>query len=496
MGLYYSLHFVSESDNQIILCEKGLPPPALMTAFRPSDRLLADIPSPVEDEAVFYIPEHKYCVAVPKLIERLEVMGFTIPAVKRDLQQCLKGLLDDLGRQIEEAAASASRYTTAWEETEPDEVSDSEFEPERIAVSPSQHERYLQRRQRLFRGFTLKRWVKSFSDLRVRGMLHSSRAPKDLAGFSHLQRYMLKGKRELEQYEFGFPTSDLRFLLRAMLACAGSDEHVVLDVSELVRVYDFGNGWQPVAEALAQNIRLGRTCEKILVLTEGRADTRILTKSLNVLYPHLADLYSFLDHEAFHFGGGTGNLGNLVKGLAGVGLGNRVIALFDNDTAGALQAEEVSKLNMPENFRILTLPELTLARRYPAIGPNGTQPTNINGCACSIELYLGQTALTRQDGSMVPVQWKGYDAKMERYQGELIDKALVQRRFLDSLDEPDQIAEVNLAPIRAVLQMIFTAFAEGKSARASRTPHVTKSPSQSRSSSPSRPKKQTRKVPQ
>lgn len=73
-------------------------------------------------------------------------------------------------------------------------------------------------------------------------------------------------------------------------------------------------------------------------------------------------MYSFLDHEAFHFGGGTGNLASLVKGLAGVGIGNRIIAVFDNDTAGELQADEVRKLNLPENFRILTLPHLKFAR--------------------------------------------------------------------------------------------------------------------------------------
>jgi hypothetical protein len=49
------------------------------------------------------------------------------------------------------------------------------------------------------------------------------------------------------------------------------------------------------------------------------------------------------------------NLASLVKGLAGVGIGNRVIAVFDNDTAGAIQADEVRKLKLPENFRILTL---------------------------------------------------------------------------------------------------------------------------------------------
>jgi len=140
------------------------------------------------------------------------------------------------------------------------------------------------------------------------------------------------------------------------------------------------------------------------------------------MYPHLADMYSFLDYEAFNLGGGTGNLASLVKGLAGVGIGNRVIAVFDNDAAGELQAQEVRKLKLPENFRILTLPHLKVAGRYPTIGPNGALRTDINGCACSIELYLGEAALTGEDAVLMPVQWKGYESKLKRYQGELLDK--------------------------------------------------------------------------
>ena len=215
-----------------------------------------------------------------------------------------------------------------------------------------------------------------------------------------------------------------------------------------------------MSEALEEAIRLGRVCEKILVLTEGRSDTRILESSLKVLYPHLADMYSFLDHEAFQLGGGTGNLANLVKGIAGVGIGNRVIAVFDNDAAGAIQAADVKALGLPANFRVLTLPRLKLARRYPTLGPNGALKTNINGCACSIELYLGNAALTQKDGSLVPVQWRGFEPKLRRYQGELIDKRNVQQRFLDALKAPDQLDEANLVSIRAVLQMIFNAFAD------------------------------------
>jgi hypothetical protein len=248
--------------------------------------------------------------------------------------------------------------------------------------------------------------------------------------------------------------------MRALLLCATPDEDVILDLSELEVAGYFEEDEQPTAHALAEAVRLGRICEKILVLTEGRTDTRILTKSLDVLYPHLADMYSFLDHEAFRLAGGTGNLASLVKGFAGVGIGNRVIAVFDNDTAGALQAAEVRKLNLPEDFRIMTLPPLKFACRYPTLGPNGALRTNINGCACSIELYLGPTALTQADGSFFPVQWTGFEAKLKRYQGEIIDKAVVQDRFLDALDNPTTLDEANLAGMRAVLQMIFTAFAD------------------------------------
>jgi hypothetical protein len=234
----------------------------------------------------------------------------------------------------------------------------------------------------------------------------------------------------------------------------------VLDLTELEVAGYLDEGEQPVSEALEESIRLGRVCEKIPVLTEGRSDTRILERSLRVLYPHLADMYSFLDYEAFQFGGGTGNLANLVKGIAGVGIGNRVIAVFDNDAAGLLQAEEVRRLGLPANYRILTLPNLKFAKRYPTLGPTGALQTDINGCACSIELYLGRDPLTQEDGSLAPVQWKGFESKLKRYQGEIVGKDSVQQRYLKSLEVPDQLDEANLASIRAVFQMIFIAFAD------------------------------------
>jgi hypothetical protein len=68
---------------------------------------------------------------------------------------------------------------------------------------------------------------------------------------------------------------------------------------------------------------------KIILLTEGKSDTAILSAALDLLYPHLAGYYSFMEFDALRVGGGAGNLANLVKAFAGAGIANRTIALFD-----------------------------------------------------------------------------------------------------------------------------------------------------------------------
>lgn len=434
MGNYYALELFRGDERQIFFSEKGLPPAEFLTVFRPCDRAYPEFASGFEDSDVPYIPSLAYVLSVTKLTERLDVMGFTLQQLEEHVKERLEADKTEIDGRIE--------Y----------------YEQEGSSI-PS-YCRQLKRQRLTLERFTLKRWVNSMRDLRARPVMSPFIVPKNMMKeLTPLQRHMMNADEEYEWYHFGLPVADLRYLLRALLLCADEDENVFLDLSEIERHY-FAEGDEPVRDALAETIRVGRVCEKILVLTEGRTDTRILSKSLAVLYPHLADLYSFLDHEAFNFGGGTGNLASLVKGLAGVGIGNRVMALFDNDSAGAVQANDVRKLNLPDNFRILTLPDLKFAKRYPTVGPNGTLKTDINGRACGIELYLGTAALTGEDGELTPVQWGGYEQKLKRYQGELTDKKGVEERFLKSLDNSDKLDDTNLASIRTVLQMIFKAFTD------------------------------------
>jgi hypothetical protein len=54
---------------------------------------------------------------------------------------------------------------------------------------------------------------------------------------------------------------------------------------------------------------------------------------------------------------------------------------------------------------------------------------NINGSAAGIELYLGADVLCGENGALMPIQWKGFEASLGRYQGEIADKRGCLERF-------------------------------------------------------------------
>jgi hypothetical protein len=141
---------------------------------------------------------------------------------------------------------------------------------------------------------------------------------------------------------------------------------------------------------------------KITLLTEGITDSRILSASLNALYPEARDLYSFVDFEGFRVAGGASPLARLLRGLAGADLTDRFIAIFDNDAAGHEARISLKRITQPSNIRAITLPDLEFARDYPTIGPTVKLNANINDVAVSIESFLGRDALIR-DGELRPV---------------------------------------------------------------------------------------------
>jgi len=153
--------------------------------------------------------------------------------------------------------------------------------------------------------------------------------------------------------------------------------------------------------------------------------------------------------------GSTGEMVKVVKSFVATKIINKVIAIFDNDTAGHEAIQELKEVDIPRNIKILTYPTIEFCRNYPTIGPTGLQHMDINGLAASIELYLGENILT-ENGSLIPIQWTGYNQKMKRYQGKIDEKDIVVKRFRNIVKNAPQ--DINWDNIGVILNEIFNAF--------------------------------------
>ncbi|MBE5841957.1 MAG: hypothetical protein E7304_11210 [Butyrivibrio sp.] len=200
---------------------------------------------------------------------------------------------------------------------------------------------------------------------------------------------------------------------------------------------------------------------KTVVLTEGSTDARILGEAINVLYPDMSKYYSFIDFSTYDVQGSTNYLSHYLKAFVAAGIENRIIALYDNDSAGLAEIKNFEKMTFPDNVRIMHLPDLDFCVEYPTIGPSGNTNENINGRAGSIEMYVGKDILCNH-GEYIPIRWKSYVDKVEAYQGEIISKSEVLKKFEEkakkALKDGPILEEWNELDI--LLNAIFSAFFE------------------------------------
>jgi len=200
--------------------------------------------------------------------------------------------------------------------------------------------------------------------------------------------------------------------------------------------------------------------EKIIILTEGSTDIFIIKESLTLLYPHLKGYYHFFDFHSTNNPGGTSNLVTIIKSFIGSGIKNNIIALFDNDSAGKEALLLLGDISIPKNIKLLSYPNIIIAKSYPTIGPAGKQRMNINGLACSIELYLGKQIL--QSAKMPLIQWKGFNVKTKTYQGEIQNKSLLFEKFKEQISicksDPQLVCKYDWSNIQLVLKSIFNSF--------------------------------------
>lgn len=169
-----------------------------------------------------------------------------------------------------------------------------------------------------------------------------------------------------------------------------------------------------------------------IIITEGVSDERFLQKSLEVIYPKLVNNVRFLDSD-FKPERSASSAVKLVKSFASAGINNRILVILDNDAA-ACDAIRDLPWSLPKNIKVIQYPKLEWLNRYPTIGAQGEVVMDVNGLAGSIEMYLGKETLTDESGKLVRIQWQGYINRVKKYQGTLLDKAGVQKRF----DEKDE----------------------------------------------------------
>ncbi len=373
-----------------------------------------------EDEVVSVV---QYVCSASVAKDRLDLMGFTTKVAKLAF-----GL--ELKDEIERYEAYTARYC-------------SDF----FSGTPQ-----------ILRGLTPEKWLTTLKEIRDRKLKPIGLGNLDLDEQPTLLQYMLSHDW------YGFPGYDQRHFLRLVLESCPETAALVYDLTDLHL-----SGWVDGADDLVEyatylisdDFVMSR---RTIVLTEGNTDRWILERSLNLLYPHLSDYFSFLDFEGARIGGGAGALANIVKAFAGAGIVNRIVAVFDNDTAAEAAIQTLDAIYIPSNITILQYPALDLARNYPTIGPSGPVSMDVNGLAGSIELYLGTDILSDNESKLTPVQWRGFDRKLGKYQGEVLNKSTLQHEFDGKLEacekDTSQINRYDWTGLQSIISEMRKAFQE------------------------------------
>lgn len=416
-GNSYFLSIFQESDKRITLVTRENK--ELFSKYYDIDEL-------EEDELPSFELIQLVC-PVGIVLDRLDLLGFTKEVAERGFQESLKVEIEKI----------------------------KNYKPEHPAIdfSESYSEKY-----KVLKSLNFKKWKKALPEVMELKRKRISKYDTDFNNYSPLIRYMLD-----EQW-FGIPEgnfTEYRHLLRIILEAFDEHEELIYDLTDVVE-----GGWidlEYIFNYSEDDISpIHDISRRIIVITEGSTDALILERSLKLIYPHLANYFRFLDFKGTNIAGGASALAHTVKAFAGVGIVNRIIALFDNDTGAEDALRTLNGINLPRNIEVLRYPEIDLAKNYPTIGPTGIAKMDVNGLAGSIELYLGSDVLTRVDGSQIPVQWKGYVQSLEKYQGEIILKSDVQNKFFEKLklceNDSSLINSFDWTGIKAIINSMLTAF--------------------------------------
>jgi hypothetical protein len=415
MGSYASLYI---SSFEVYSC-KSYVSPSLMTLFREYDREQLSLTD--EDGEVREI--FRYINRVGSIKLRLNIMGF------------------DLTNTINEFTINNdSHYTVEYGNEDWHEV--------------------------LLEGYSFENWLRAMKIIVSSKRQYDFMLKKELkTSDDPILNHILEEHEDGDSF-FGFECSDIRYVIRGLLELFNDEDHFYIDYSELVDA-GYYSGEDKICELSLQSLADNYIAnEKIIILSEGSSDITIIKRTMEYLYPDVVGFYSFMDFNQSNAAGSASSLVTYIKAFIGSGIRNRIIALFDNDTAAEEAITALNKVNIPSNIKVLRYPYLEQYTEYPTIGPHGIGFTNINGLACSIEMYLGYDILVSDEldypTKYIPIQWKGYSQGLKKYQGEILNKEQIHKKYLKFLDDLNEHPELkerhDWEGLNAIIVMIFNAF--------------------------------------
>lgn len=414
MGSYASLYI---SDFEFYSYKSAIEH-EVMTLFRESDKKRLDWKDDDGEERVTY----KYSNTVRNIKLRLDIMGFNLDKAKEEFITY---------NNVEESFSV---------------LVDNKF----VELD--------------FEGYNFYKWLDTLGRIANKpfNIWEQMRFPKDNKQESIMEHYILNEHHDGESL-FGFKSTDFRFVLRAVLEIFEDGEECSIDYSDLIDGGYYEESDEIAKSSLEYLYQKTLSNQKILILTEGSTDISIIKETMSILYPDVRDYYSFMDFNNSNAPGSASALVNSVKAFIGSGINNKIIALFDNDTAAYDAAKQLKKIQIPSNIKVLHYPNIEIAKKYPTLGPiSGTTLCDINGLACSIELYLGEDILLNESEEFTPIQWKGYNQSLKQYQGEILNKEQLIKNYLQLLKDVETgsvlMSYHDWTGMEKILQMIFTAF--------------------------------------
>lgn len=359
-----------------------------------------------EDEDSIVYTKYLYKTTVKRAIDRLDAQGFTLKSFEKQFGERANEIIDYKPRL------------------------------KNLHIDPENYEK--KAKERIEKYVTFQKWKNSIEKVINYEILNGNILPygtaEEICITTECDKILFQALKDCNQESFYANNIDIiniAFVFRLILDNCDPNDDVVLDFSFLAY---WDDDCIPLALLATEGV------EKTIVLVEGTSDKDILEFSMRYLYPHLVDLFYFMDFDD-EFGakrdGGTSFVVKNLKTFYFSRIKSRFIAIFDNDAEGyyckCSLLNDVT--NWPDNFRILMYPETKLSKAYPTLASNGAIITdNINRKACSIELYLPDS-LIMDNNQYYPIEWESrkmikFNGTEENlYQGVISHKDRIKQSF-------------------------------------------------------------------